>query len=141
MHSETTQIVSRSGGWRLRWIAAAIAAPLFGVVAAFGTVRDTPEPIPIQTIVEPLDLSAALIEEARPVSYFQEDRFQRNHTAAALLDRLGAAEGEAANVLRSSQAARSLRLLQPGTMVGAKTAEHGTLRSLWFFAGGDTLVR
>ena len=88
MHSETTQIVSRSGGWRLRWIAAAVAAPLFGVMAAFGTARDTPEPIPRQTVVEPLDLSAALLEDAKPVSYFQEERFQRNNTASALLDRV-----------------------------------------------------
>src|SRR6266700_2947930 len=39
MHNDESGIVTRSGGRRLRWRAAAVAVPLFGVVAEFGTLR------------------------------------------------------------------------------------------------------
>jgi len=140
MPNEEVQIVARSAGWRPRWIAVAVAAPLCGMVAAFGTVQNASEPVPLQTVVEPLDLPAAVLGDDKPISYFQEERFQRSNALPSLLTRLGAAEGEGARFLRSSQASRSLRQLQPGTTVGAKISEDGALRSLWFLSGGDTVV-
>jgi murein DD-endopeptidase MepM/ murein hydrolase activator NlpD len=140
MPNDEGQIVTRSAAWRPRWIAAAIAAPLFGMVAAFGTVQNASEPVPLQTVIEPLDLSATILGDAKPINYFQEDRFQRNNRLSSLLSRLGATEDESATFLRSSQIARSLRLLQPDSAVGAKIGEDGALRSLWFLTGSDTLV-
>src|SRR5258706_964262 len=140
MHNEDPQIVSRPRIWRLRWIAIAVAAPLFGVVAAFGTVQNASEPVPVQTVVEPLDPPTMLLDALRPVAYFREERFQGGSTLAALLGRLGAPSSETTELLRSSQAERSLRLLEPGTLVGAKTGEDGALRSLWFFVGTESLV-
>ncbi len=140
MHNEDFQIVSRPRTWRLRWIAIAVAAPLFGVVAAFGTVQNASEPVPVQTVVEPLELPSVLLDDLRPVAYFREERFQGSSTVAALLERFGALSSETTDFLRSSQAVRSLRLLQPGTLVGAKIGEDGTLRSLWFFVGNESLV-
>ena len=140
MHSVDLQIVSRPRRWRLRWFAIAVAAPLFGVVAAFGTVQNASEPVPVQTVVEPLELPAVLLGDIQPVAYFREERFQGGSTVAALLDHFGTPGSETTDLLRSSQAVRSLRLLQPGTTVGAKIGEDGTLRSLWFFSRNESLV-
>src|SRR5438094_729788 len=64
MHNDEIGIVTRSGGRRLRWLAAAIAVPLFGVVAAFGTVEHVPEPIPVRIVIEPLALSATSVGDS-----------------------------------------------------------------------------
>ena len=117
MHNDEIGIVTRSGGRRLRWLAAAVAVPLFGVVAAFGTVARVPEPVPVRTVVETLALSATPVGDSGTIIYFQEDRFRRSDTLATLIERLGADEDEAATLLRSSRAARPLRLLLPGTTV------------------------
>lgn len=140
MPKDEVQIVARWEGWRPRWIAGAVAVPFFGMVAAFGTVQNASAPVPLETVIEPLDLPALALGENRPINYFQEDRFQRSNALPSLLNQLGASTNESATFLRSSQAARSLRLLQPGTSVEAKIGEGGTLRSLWFLTGGDTIV-
>lgn len=121
-------------------MAAAVAAPLFFVMAAFGTVREATEPVSVFTVMEPLAPEAVLLGDAGTSTYFQEDRFQRNSSLPILLNRLGAGEDQAAEFQRSSQAVRSFRRLQPGATVQAKISGEGKLRSLWFLAGRDTLV-
>src|SRR4030081_451976 len=107
MHNDEIGIVTRSGERRLRWLAAAVALPLFGVVAAFGTVEHMPEPIPVRTVIEPLALSATPPGGAAgTVIYFQEDRFRRSDTLTTLNERRGADEDEAGTLLRPSRAAR-----------------------------------
>src|SRR5438034_123394 len=140
MHNDEIGIVTRSGGRRLRWRAAAVAVPLFGVVAAFGTVEHVPQPIPVRIVIEPLALSATPVGDSGTIIYFQEDRFRRSDTLATLIERLGADEDEAATLLRSSRAARPLRLLLPGTTVQAKVDEAGRLRSISFLTDRDTLL-
>ena len=140
MHNDEIGIVTRSGGRRLRWLAAAIAVPLFGVVAAFGTVEHVPEPIPVRIVIEPLALSATSVGDSGTIIYFQEDRFKRSDTLATLIERLGADEDEAATLLRSSRAARPFRLLLPGTTVQARVDEVGRLRSISFLTDRDTLL-
>src|SRR5437879_5658082 len=140
MHNDEAGIVTRSGGSRLRWLAAAVAMPLFGVLAAFGTVAHVPEPVPVRTVVEELALSATPIGDSGTIIYFQEDRFRRNDTLAALIERLGADGEEAATLLRSSRAARPFRFLLPGTTVQAKVDEVGRLRSISFLTDRDTLL-
>src|SRR5437899_12456389 len=115
MHNDEIGIVTRPGERRLRWLAAAVALPLFGVVAAFGTVEHAPEPIPVRTVIEPLALSATPVGDSGTIIYFQEDRFRRSDTLTTLIERLGADEGEAATLLRSSRVTRPFRLLLPGT--------------------------
>ncbi len=127
MHNDEIGIVTRSGARRLRWSAAAVAVPLFGVVAAFGTVEHGPEPISTRIVVDPLALSAIPIGERGTIIYFQEDRFRSGDTIATLIERLGADEDEAAPILRSSRAARPFRLLLPGTTVKAKVDDAGKL--------------
>src|SRR6266705_6581024 len=140
MHNDEIGIVTRSGGSRLRWLAAAVAVPLFGVVAAFGTVEHVPEPIPVRTVIEPLAPSATSVGDSGTIIYFREDRFRRGDTLATLIERLGADEGEAATLLRSSRAARPFRLLFPGTTVQAKVDQVGRLRSISFLTDRDTVL-
>jgi murein DD-endopeptidase MepM/ murein hydrolase activator NlpD len=140
MHNDEVGIVTRSGGRRLRWLAAAVALPLFGVVAAFGTVEHTPEPVPVRIVIEPLVLSATRIGDSGTITYFQEDRFKRSDTIATLIERLGADEDEAATFLRSSRATRPFRLLLPETTVQAKLDQVGKLRSVSFLTERDTIL-
>src|SRR5712691_259462 len=101
MHNDEIGIVTRSGERRLRWLAAAVALPLFGVVAAFGTVEGVPEPIFVRTVIELLPLSATQVSDSGTIIYFQEERFRPSDTLATLIERLGADEDEAATLLRS----------------------------------------
>jgi len=140
MHNNEIGIVTRSGERRLRWLAAAVAVPLFGVVAAFGMVERVPEPIPVRIVIEPLALSATSVGDSGTIIYVQEDRFRRSDTLATLIERLGADEDEAATLLRSSRAARPFRFLLPGTSVQAKVDGVGRLRSLSFLTDRDTLL-
>src|SRR5690242_6284821 len=137
MHNNEEGIVARSGGGRLRLLAAAVAVPLFGVVAAFGTVQQ--EPARFQVVVEPLTLSPTRIGDSGTGVYFQEDLFKRNDTPATLLARLGADGNEAGTLSHSPRALRPFRLLSPGTPVQAKVDEGGRLRSLWYLTDGDTI--
>ena len=140
MHNDKVGIVARSGGKRLRWLAVAVAAPLFGVVAAFATVQDGLEPVPFGFVVEPLAPAATPLREPGTIIYFQEDRFRGKDTLPALLERLGAGEGEAATFRRSTQAVRYFRHVRPGMTVQAKVDEGGKLRSLWFLTDRDTIL-
>src|SRR5205823_2625562 len=124
-------------GWP--WLAAVLAVPVFGVVAAFATVQPYPEPLLTRAVVEPLALSGSLPAETGPAAYFHEERFQRGDTVSALLTRLGADPDDARALLRSSGAAKLSRLVRPGTTVQASTRD-GKLQSLSFLSGTDSLV-
>lgn len=141
MHSNSERgIVARSGGRRSRWLAPAVAAPLFGVVAAFGTVQREPETVPVEVVAERLSLSPKQIGESGFSIYFQEGVSRRNETPGALLGRLGADDEDAETILRSPRAMRPFRLLLPGTMVQAKVDQAGRLRSLSYLTEKDTVL-
>jgi len=141
MHNNNEEgIVARSGGKRFRWFALAVVAPLFGMVAAFGTVHQEPDPVPLQHVIETLPLTPTRIGESGLSIYFQEGVFRRGETPAALLGRLGADEMNAEAVLRSPRAVRPFRLLTPGTPVQAKVDQNGLLRSLWYLTEKDTVL-
>jgi murein DD-endopeptidase MepM/ murein hydrolase activator NlpD len=142
MTRDETRIVAQ----RLRetrrwpWLAVAVALPVFGVVAAFGTVQQSPEPLLSQrALVEPVALSAVVAAQKPPAPYFHEERFQRGDTVAGLLARLGIDDEETRTVMRSAGAARLVRSLRPGVTVEAVTDE-GRLQSLWFLSGADSLL-
>lgn len=141
MHNNNEErIVACSGGRRLRWFAPAVAAPLFGVVAAFGTVQREPEAVPLQAIVEPLAVSPTHVGESGPSMYFQEGVSRRNETPATLLGRLGADEGDAELILHSRRTMLPFRLLVPGTPFRAKVDDAGKLRSLSYLTDRDTVL-
>src|SRR5689334_19439452 len=140
MHNSEDGIVARPIGRRLRWLAPAVAVPLFGVVAAFATVYHEPDPVPPQVVVEHLSLSPAPVGEPEPALYFQESVSRRNETPTALLGRLGTDGEDAQAVLHSPRAMRPFRLLPPGTAVQAKVDQTGKLRSLWYLTDRDTVL-
>jgi murein DD-endopeptidase MepM/ murein hydrolase activator NlpD len=133
-------IVARHEGRRLRWLVLAVAAPLFGVVAASGTVQHAPEPVPVHAVVEGLSLSPTPTDGSGPNLYFQEGVFKRGDTPAALIGSLGADGEEAQSLLRSPRAMRPFRLLAPGTTVQAKIDESGRLRSFSYLTDKDTIL-
>lgn len=140
MQSDRGGIVARSAGRRLLWLGVGLVAPLFGVVAAFGTVRDTQEPVALHDILEVLALDPAPLGDAGTIIYFREERIQNGDNAAKLLARLGADPSEATEFSRSPRAVRAFRLLRPGMTVRAKIDDGGKLRSLAFLTGHDTIV-
>ena len=125
---------------RLPWTAAAVVTLLFGVVAAFGTMQDTLEPVFARTIVEPLALPASAQDSITNEVFFREDRFLRGDTISALLERLEVDDQQAERLLRTPEATRPFRLLRPGTTVQARTTEDGSLLSMWFIGGRDQLI-
>ena len=140
MQSDREGIVARSGGRRLRWLGVALVAPLFGVVAAFGTVRDVQEPVSVRDILETLALVATPVGDLGTIIYFREERIQSGDTLATLLERVGADGNEVAEFSRSPQAMRSFRLLRPGMTVHARIDDDGKLRSLAFLTARDTIL-
>ena len=140
MQNDRGGIVARSGARRLRWLGVALVVPLFGVVAAFGTVRDVQEPVPVRDILETLALALTPVGNLGTIIYFREERVQSGDTLAMLLERLGADGSEAAEFSRSSQAVRSFRLLRPGMTVHARIDDDGKLRSLAFLTARDTIL-
>jgi murein DD-endopeptidase MepM/ murein hydrolase activator NlpD len=141
MTEEKARIVTQTtrGGPRWRWLAAALAVPVFGVVAAFATVQPHPEPLLTRAVVEPLTLPLAAAAQVSPAAYFHEERFQRGDTVPALLARLGADTDDARSLLASPGAGKVVRLMRPGTTVQATTRD-GRLQSLWFLSGTDLLL-
>ncbi len=123
-------------------VAAAVAAAL-GLVAAtaFGTapLRDVALP-PLHTVVENLDIDAvpaalhAAGDDAQP--FVRSERVQRGDTLAAVLDRLGATDGEFHRLVASDRQARRLLQLQPGRTVTASVDATGRVQSLHYRYGG-----
>src|SRR3989304_7817487 len=107
-----SQSISEGAHSRFPWVAAGVVTLLFGVVAAFGTVQDRPEPA--RTMVEPVALPARLENKNVDAVFVREDRFQRGDTISALLERLDVDDQQAERLLRSREAMRSFRLLGPG---------------------------
>lgn len=127
---------------RTRRAALAVAVfSIFGVVTAFGTVRETSQP-PVEriTVVEPLAISAAPLPAENAHVFWQEERFDRGDTLAALLARLRVDPAVAARLVRENGRAKPFRALRPGMVVQALTADHGDLLSLRFVAGRDTVL-
>jgi len=135
-----SQSLSGRARSRVPWAAAGVVTLLFGVVAAFGTVQDTLEPVLTRTVVEPLALPPTLEDNNAGKVYFREDRFQRGDTISALLERLEVDDQQTERLLGSPEARRPFRLLRPGTTVQARTAEDGSLLSMWFIGGRDQLI-
>ena len=126
---------------RLYWAAALVAAPLFGIVTAFGVVPSMDNSvIPLKSVVENVELPA-LAKSAPELSqrYWHEAQVQRGDTVAGLLSRLGIDDAAAIEFLRTSRDARSLHQLRPGRTISAITGENGELQSLRYAWGKDSM--
>lgn len=117
-----------------RWPLLLAAAPLFGVVAAFGIAPTTiPEPIDFREVVEEVSLPAlAAGEPAGNENYWREDRIRPGDTIATLFTRLKIDDPEALAYLLQARGIRSLYQLVPGRAVRAVTTGEGHLERLTY---------
>lgn len=127
--------------FRLRWLVAASALPLFGMVAAFGIAPETEtRHVEIHTVIESLALPTMPHSGGNTGEFWREERIQRGDTVAGLLSRLNVAEQDVQTLLHSANKMEGLRQLKPGKIVEAKTSESGELLSLRYIYGGDTML-
>ena len=116
------------------------ATALLVGVAAFGTVRDSEQVVVRETVVEPLALKLP-DPSADPVqAYWQETRFERGDTFAALLTRLGVDGADTMLLLKQYGGSKPFRSLRPGMTVHAHTSDLGQLLELRFVAGEATVL-
>lgn len=128
--------------FRLRWLVAVSALPLFGVVAAFGIAPETEtRHIEIHTVIENLALPAAVRTSAEDGEFWREERILRGDTVAGLLSRLDVNDEDIQSFLHSAKNVKGLHQLKPGKTVQAKTTESGELLSLRYVYGGDTMLQ
>lgn len=126
---------------RHRIAAALIALPCFGVVAAFGIAPDTiVETVPVNNIVEELNLPALTPAADSSSTFTREERIQRGDTVASLLARLQIDDPEALQLLRNNKQAKALYQLVPGKTVRATTTADGGLVNLRYLNGGNLLA-
>src|SRR4249920_1716282 len=93
-------------------LAVGATALLIGV-AAFGTARDREQVVARETVVEPLQLTLP-DPSADPVqAYWQETRFERGDTFAALLGRLGVDGADTMLLLKAHGGSKPFRILRP----------------------------
>ncbi len=122
----------------LRRLVIISSIPLFGVVAAFGIVHDTPvEDIPIQKIV--LDLSLPEIPKTNDAKMilWQQERIQRKDSVASLLTRLKINSADKSRFLHDARNIKTMRRLVPGKTIHAQTTTTGELLALRYFSGGN----
>ena len=120
-------------------LAVGTTALLIGV-AAFGTARDSEQVVARETVVEHLLLKLP-DPSADPVqAYWQESRFERGDTFAALLNRLGVDSADTMLLLKVHGGSKPFRALRPGMTVHAHTSDLGQLLELRFVAGDATVL-
>lgn len=128
--------------FRLRWLIAISALPLFGGVAAFGIAPDTEVGrVPVHTVVASLALPDNTTQPASTPSFWREERIQRGDSVADLLSRLHVANGDMQSFLSEVKHAQALRQLKPGKTIQARTTGDGELIALHYHYGGDTLLQ
>jgi len=119
-------------------IPAVAALALSGVVAAFATIP--PQSDAELTLARSLAPASVVLDPAAevlptPERYIREERFQSGETLAALLTRLGVAEGDIDKLLRF----KDLRRLRPGSTVTGEINAEGELARLYFLGSRDSL--
>src|SRR5262245_25156539 len=120
-------------------LAVGATALLIGV-AAFGTARDSEQVVARETVVDPLVLQLP-DPSADPVqAYWQETRFERSDTFAALLNRLGVDGADTRLLLKTRGGSKPFRALRPGMTVHARTSDLGQLLELRFVAGESAVL-
>jgi len=116
------------------------ATALLVGVAAFGTARDSNQAVVRETVVEPLVLKLPDPAAGPVQAYWNETRFERGDTFAALLARFGVDGADATLLLKTQGASKPFRSLRPGMTVLARTSDLGQLLELRFIAGEATVL-
>jgi murein DD-endopeptidase MepM/ murein hydrolase activator NlpD len=122
----------------LRRLVIISSIPLFGVVAAFGIVPDTPlEDITVQRIVLDLPLPNIPQTNDADIILWQQERIQRNDSVASLLARLKINSEDKSGFLHDARNIKTMRRLVPGKTIHAQTTAAGELLALRYFPGGS----
>jgi murein DD-endopeptidase MepM/ murein hydrolase activator NlpD len=122
----------------LRRLVIISSIPLFGVVAAFGIVPDTPlEDIPVQRIVLDLPLPNIPQTNDADIILWQQERIQRSDSVASLLARLKINSEDKSGFLHDARNIKTMRRLVPGKTIHAQTTAAGELLALRYFPGGS----
>ncbi|HET9404545.1 MAG TPA: M23 family peptidase, partial [Burkholderiales bacterium] len=130
-------LLSGSRFWRLALV---LVLPFIGVVAAFGIAPDTAtETVARTEVVKEILLPLSPLASKADDGYWREERIQRGDTIATLLERLGTEDPAAAEFLRNTRSARTLRQLIPGRTVRALATAKGSLLALRYQTGGTVL--
>jgi murein DD-endopeptidase MepM/ murein hydrolase activator NlpD len=120
-------------------IVAAAASSLFAVFTAVATVQDR-SPIESASVVQPLSIQAKSLADTSPTTYWNEERFNRGDTFAALLARLRVDADEVTRALRDATVASLVPQLRPGTSVQAEVGDDGRLHAFHFVGAKDVLL-
>ena len=122
----------------LRRLVIISSIPLFGVVAAFGIVPDTPlKNVPVQKIVLDLTLPNTPQTNDADIILWQQERIQRNDSVASLLSRLKINSEDKSSFLHDARNIKTMRRLVPGKTIHAQTTAAGELLALRYFPGGS----
>jgi murein DD-endopeptidase MepM/ murein hydrolase activator NlpD len=124
----------------MHWTAGGAAASLFLMMAAFGTVDQSPFPPSTQPVERLLAPEVQVVGSADSADYVHEDRYQRGDTFAVLLGRLGVNAEDIDRLLADRSASAPLRALRPGTPVQAVTGAEGQFKSLSFLGARDRML-
>ena len=131
----------RELGIRHRLAVVVITLPCFSVVAAFGIAPDTMlERVPVNNVVERLQLPTLVPVAGDSAVFTREERIQRGDTVATLLARLQVNDPEILRLLHINKQARALYQLMPGKTVQAITGTDGKLVSLRYLNGDNLLA-
>ncbi len=127
-------------------LAAGLSLVAFGAAGVAPMAPDASD-LPVTLVVEELALPelAAQIDALRPADrverYVTEERVRPGDNLAALLDRLGVRDAQAAGFIRNDAAARALLNLRPGRRVQATVDADGRLLSASTLLEGKDDVR
>lgn len=122
------------------------ASALFMALCAFGAAGVAPmapdaSDLPVQSIVEELALPTLAEQIARVTpstqTFINEERVRSGDTLAALMQRLGIADDEAAAFIKSDPIARGIMQLKVGKRIQAQTNTEGRL--VWMSAADNDI--
>ncbi len=123
-------------------LAAVVAVPLLGMVAAFGIAPDTStEEVIRQTVVQPLPLAASQLDRDDDMLP-AHDWVRKGDTVAAVLARIGASDPSALAFLQEDATARAIfKELLPGRAIEARVDGDGILHALRWRTSDDRVIR
>jgi murein DD-endopeptidase MepM/ murein hydrolase activator NlpD len=115
---------------------------MIAVVATGSVEEPSPTAIARATIIESLAVAPVALDAADgdDALFVREERLERGDTLAALLARMGVDPTDAHRLTTEHGKSKALRMLRPGVVVQAQTAEDGALRTLRFISGRDALL-
>ncbi|MBQ9579250.1 MAG: peptidoglycan DD-metalloendopeptidase family protein [Ottowia sp.] len=119
-----------------RRIGAAVAAVLMGsaggayAVATLAPATAQPVHLVTQALEQPTLLGQAQALQEYHLTLYRSERVRASDTAQSLLGRLGVADPDAANFLRSNTLTRQQLIGQEGRQVFAEASEDGSLKAL-----------